>query len=548
MKRKLFASILALTMCGTGLSALAAEELAVQDETTTEMAEEAVTPAQGDGVEVTAPQEEQDIAAEDGAETITVQDDETAPNIVESGTCGEHAAWILDEDGTLTISGTGDTDANTKWKPYLIEKVIIEEGITSIAERLFEEANMRSIQIPDSVTTIGAHAFERCLWLKEIRIPKNVSSLDGSAFDGGGTMTTIAVDPENPKFSSRNGVLYNKDRTVLVRVPAGTTGSYRMPDSVRTMGNDCMEYCDNLTSVKLSKKLRTIQANAMTLCTKLKKLSLPASVRTIDPNSFYGCTSLTSYTVAKENRNYCSVNGVLFRKDQRTLVSYPAGKTGSYTVPKGVTRIGDYAFNGRKKLSKITLPSTLKEIGAYSFGGCTKLKTIALPKHLNSIGDRAFIECYRIKNMTIPKSVTTFGEQSIGYVYDEDASSDDIFVGYGFVLYGKPGSAANVYADENRIPFHSDLKISGVKLTSRSAGKLTVTWDMNSKLSGYQVHIYEGKYGRHPQTVDTTANKITISDLNGGKRYYVSVCGVQTYEGKNYDTAWTKTKYLKIKR
>ena len=176
----------------------------------------------------------------------------------------------------------------------------------------------------------------------------------------------------------------------------------------------------------------------------LKSVTIPASVtgtfnddfenyyREIYP-VFGGCTSLTAINVDGNNTKYKSVDGVLYSKDMKTLLAYPAGKTNaSYTIPDGVTlinsyafydctslkevtipnsvtEIGDSAFLGCKSLTKVTIPDSVTKIGYGAFSGCTSLKEIAIPNSVTEIGNYAFLGCTSLTKVTIPNSVTEIG-------------------------------------------------------------------------------------------------------------------------------------------
>ena len=176
----------------------------------------------------------------------------------------------------------------------------------------------------------------------------------------------------------------------------------------------------------------------------LKSVTIPASVtgtfnddfenyyREIYP-VFGGCTSLTAINVDGNNTKYKSVDGVLYSKDMKTLLAYPAGKTNaSYTIPDGVTlinsyafydctslkevtipnsvtEIGDSAFLGCKSMTKVTLPDSVTKIGYGAFSGCTSLKEIAIPNSVTEIGNYAFLGCTSLTKVTIPNSVTEIG-------------------------------------------------------------------------------------------------------------------------------------------
>ncbi len=554
MKKKLLAGVLALTLCGTGLSALAAEELAVQNETITEAAEEVVLPTQEDRVEATSPQETQTITVEESDDTISVSDEEAeaAKAIVKSGTCGEHATWTLDEDGTLTISGTGDTVAGSIWPDNRVFHVIVEDGITGIGDELFfHYEQLKTVQLADSVTSIGDHAFGDTA-LTSISLSKNVQTLGSNPFLACFRLESLEVDAENPNLKVENGVLYNKDQSVMLSALPRLAGTFRMPDSVRTVEAEAMAYCRNVTDLQLSKNLRTIKQDAFYGCKGLKKFVIPASVTDFHASSLCACQNIKKITVARGNRAYVSIDGVLFRKDKRTLVLYPAGKSGdTYTVPKSVTHIGEYAFYDVQAKTRVKLPSALTEIGAYGFYNYRQ-KEIELPKHLTKIGYRAFFES-SLYSITIPKSVTDFGEECIGYIWDDDYSAplleELIGVGKNFAttICGKPFSNANVYADENKIPFCLDAKLRNVKLTKGSNRNITVTWDKNRKLSRYHVELHEYRYGWQPLEHRTTSSgRMTFSKLKKGRKYWLEVYGTRKYNGTDYKTV-TISKFFTLK-
>ena len=144
-----------------------------------------------------------------------------------SGTCGKNLTWTLDDAGTLTISGTGDMEdyysSMPPWDMGSIKTVVIKNGVTSIGAAAFWGAvNMTSIEIPDSVTSLGDIAFKTCFGLTSVTIPKSVTSIEHSFYYCMG-LTEVNVDPENPVYSSIDGVLINKNKAELMYYPEGRT-------------------------------------------------------------------------------------------------------------------------------------------------------------------------------------------------------------------------------------------------------------------------------------------------------------------------------------
>lgn len=122
-----------------------------------------------------------------------------------------------------------------------------------------------------------------------------------------------------------------------------------------------------------------ITEGAFRNCKTLRSVTIPASVRTIASDAFSGCDRLERINVSPDNPNYCSVDGVLFSKNQRRLVLYPPGRTSkSYAVPYGVGTIGTGAFSSHPYLESIVLPSSLWDIESIAFAQCPKLKYVTV--------------------------------------------------------------------------------------------------------------------------------------------------------------------------
>lgn len=148
----------------------------------------------------------------------------------------------------------------------------------------------------------------------------------------------------------------------------------------------------------------SIGSNAFKDCSSLISVWIPNSVTSIGDYAFKDCSSLTSINVADGNENYLSEDGILFNKDQTTIIKFPASKLENYyEIPRGVTSIGNSAFNGCNVLTNVTIPDGVTSIGSFAFKNCSSLKSVEIPNSILYLGDEAFAECSSLKYLLIPR-------------------------------------------------------------------------------------------------------------------------------------------------
>lgn len=177
---------------------------------------------------------------------------------------------------------------------YSLTDVTLSNQMTHIKDYTFEDCSkLSNIIIPDSITCIGFGSFWNCSSLTNIIIPSSVISIDSSAFNGCQGLINISVDPRNSEYASNDGVLFNKNESVLIQYPAKKQGSYAIPNSVISIESCAFEYCANLTNISIPDGVTTIKYRTFADCSGLTSIIIPNSVTTIDIYAFSNCTSLT---------------------------------------------------------------------------------------------------------------------------------------------------------------------------------------------------------------------------------------------------------------
>ena len=284
-----------------------------------------------------------------------------------SGTCGENVAYSFEEDtGVLTISGTGDMvnyylEKSPFYNNEVIEKVIIEKGVTSIGNNSFDQCKkITSINIPYGIKTIGYNAFSHCEDLKNIAIPSTVTKIGSNAFSSCSSITDLVL----PK-----GIEYIYDRT--------------------------FDGCSSLTSITIPEGVKSIGEFAFYGCKNLTSVNIPNSVTGIGPNCFWGCESLASVELSE---SLTSISKWAFA-DCKNLTDV--------LIPIGVKSIGEFAFYNCAKLVDVTLPDSAANIQKSAFNGCKSITDITLPTELTNIGEAAFYGCSALKSITIHSNLTS---------------------------------------------------------------------------------------------------------------------------------------------
>ena len=251
--------------------------------------------------------------------------------------------------------------------------------VTAIGERAFVRCYLTSIDIPNSVTSIGQYAFYGCGSLTSIDIPNSVTSIGRYAFYDCSSLTSI--DIPNPVPSIGDYAFYG----------CSSLTSIDIPNSVTSIGDYAFYDCSSLTSIDIPNSVTSIGRYAFVYCSSLTSIDIPNSVTSIDNSTFSNCPGLTSID-----------------------------------IPNSVTSIGYSAFQDSSGLTSIDIPNSVTSIGWYAFSGCTGLTSAKIGSSLKILSpgwllSTVFDDCKALMSISVSEDNENYSSID-GVLYNKDAS------------------------------------------------------------------------------------------------------------------------------
>jgi len=389
---------------------------------------------------------------------------------------------VLDSKGVLTIS---TTKVGGEEMPNYVSSMF-----PSYPPWYAVRENILSAVIEDKVTTIGDWAFKDCSNLISVAIPKSLTNLpiSGPSFEGCTNLAAFEVDAENPVYSSEDGIVYNKDKTLLYRYPQGKSGAlFTIPNSVTSIGYEAFMGCSKLTTV-----------------------TIPNSVTSVGHLAFMG-SGLTSTD-----------------------------------IPNSVTTIEAGVFMGCKGLTNITIPNSITTIGIEAFENCTNLASVTIPNSVTMIGNAAFIFCPALTDVTVEWAIPlSLPNNYIIPPFDDNPSNITLHVPAGTkALY----EAANIWKDFGTIVEKDPVVVPEEPDPISQDGKGTIALNLsipsNATLTGsFEIQFPEGMTLDEELTalsVELSGNFLLSFTYKGNNIWLVEI------KSKTTRSAAATTEYRKI--
>lgn len=241
-----------------------------------------------------------------------------------------------------------------------LEKAVLPDSIESIGRLAFENcSSLAEIVIPDSTTTIGEYAFYGCSAAKSAYIGHNVNDIGEYAFGKCTALESVQIECAMPVISE--GMFFGC---------SSLAGLANLPEGIKTIGKNAFKECSSFAEITIPATVTTIGDSAFD-ATALTTIDIPASVEEIGAGAFTNCDQLEEINVDPKNRNYASVDGVLYNAYLTVLICCPAGKSGAIVVNEGAEKIGDDAFIGCTAVETVEIPKSVTSIANNAFNGCS---------------------------------------------------------------------------------------------------------------------------------------------------------------------------------
>ena len=375
--------------------------------------------------------------------------------------------------GELSVLGT-EAFANCT----TLTSIALPQSVHAIDEGCFRGCtSLATITWSEELTAIGDYAFAECSALGEVHIGKKISSIGNSAFAGCSSLRSITL-PSNVK-SIGNAAFANCQGLTTADLPQGITTigeqtfsncesltTISLVSTINEIGDKAFSNCRSLSAIDIPDGVTKIGAEAFYGCKALSEVVIPDGVTELGYQAFYGCGNLTAITLPDNISKFgyqafdgCNIKEItvsaitgdialLNKRFGANAITAFKGKYASpdghalikegvlchvvpididsYSIPWGITKIGDRAFEGCNKLTRVVLPNSLIEIGLDAFRECNSLKEVIIPSSVTMIESEAFAHCSALSRITLHDTISMIGDSAFESVQDINVYITDL--------------------------------------------------------------------------------------------------------------------------
>ncbi len=441
--------------------------------------------------------------------------------------------------------------ASSSFKDCPIEKFVYGESVKIIPGYCCNDlTRLTSIEIPNSVTSIGRSAFVGCTGITSIEIPSNVTLIEMGAFGGCTGLTSIYFNAEDcnvyyDTFAGSGAFVGCPIEKFVFGESVKIIPSYcccdmtrltliKIPKNVTSIRFNAFSGCTGVTSIEIPSSVTSIEDRAFSGCTGLTSIEIPKSVTSIGESVFGGCTELSIITVDKNNAVYDSrdnCNAIIETASNMLIAGCKSTK-----IPNGARSIGKSAFSGCEGLTSIEIPNSVTSIGSNAFYACTELNSVEIPNSVTSIEGGAFYRCTSLTSVEIPNGVTSIGFSAFSgctgiskiwcfanippkvysYTFSDIDKSIPIYVPCGSIEDYKNADGWSEFTNYNCIsadPVEEEIDEPTVTPEKTS---VVIAWPVDESAETYIINITKGGVTVCTITFDANGNVITIDYPSNG--------------------------------